>query len=161
MASGFKYYKLADEQGAKARKISRSQLRAYTMGLLKTQQAGLCAICKKPVDLKQMGVNSAYVLDHCHDTGLVRGVLHRGCNGALGKMENAIGRWAGLGMNYDAIIEWLEGAVDYYKSGFQPVIYPDHKTPAEREEAARLKRNKEAALKRARERVRKEIEKGK
>lgn len=32
------------------------------------------------------------VLDHDHRSGLLRGVLHRGCNSLLGKIENAMPR---------------------------------------------------------------------
>lgn len=38
-------------------------------------------------------VNDA-VVDHCHDTGLVRGVLHRQSNAWAGKIENAWKRYA-------------------------------------------------------------------
>ena len=42
--------------------------------------------------------------------GWVRGVLHRGCNGALGKAENAIACWSGVGGDMDNIINWMRGA---------------------------------------------------
>ena len=41
------------------------------------KQNGLCAICHQP-----LGDDEA--VDHCHETGVVRGVLHRKCNAALG-----------------------------------------------------------------------------
>lgn len=151
--SEYDYYADAKRVLVNARKIARSQNRAYTMGLLKTKQAGNCAVCGKPVDLTVRGNNSAYVLDHCHDTGLVRGVLHRGCNGALGKLENAVGRWTGIGMDYNKIILWLEQALHYYKSGFEPVIYPDHKTPEEKQEAARIKAKHAAAVRAAKKKM--------
>lgn len=140
------------------RKISRSQLRAFAIGKIKTDQGGLCLLCKKPIDLKTMGAGSSYVVDHDHITGEIRGVLHRGCNGAEGKVFNAIARWTGLGQDYEKTIEWMRNLIVYLERPGYGVIYPDHKTAAEREEAARLKRNKEAALKRAREKARKERE---
>ena len=152
----YSYYKDAQETAKRARRISRSQLRAYSMGLLKTKQGGNCAVCGKPIDLTVSGHNSAIVADHCHDTGLIRGILHRGCNGALGKLENAVGRWTGIGMNYDKIIPWLEQALVYYKSGFEPVIYPDHKTVEEKQAAQKQKVNRAAALKRAKLKLQKE-----
>ena len=138
------------------RKVSRSQLRALAMGWIKTKQNGVCPLCQKPIDLKTMGAGSAYVVDHDHITGEIRGVLHRGCNGAEGKVFNAIGRWTGLGMDYAAVIPWLENLVAYLKADGYGVIYPDHKTAEERQQAARAKANKAAATKRARERIRKE-----
>lgn len=143
------------------RKISRSQLRMFAIGKLKTDQGGLCPLCNKPIDITTKGTGSGYVVDHDHITGEIRGVLHRGCNGAEGKIFNAIARWTGLGQDYNKTIAWMKNLINYLERPGYGVIYPDHKTPAERAEAARLKRNKEAALKRARERVRKEIEKGK
>ena len=74
-------------------KLSRSSMRAWTIGHLKTKQDGLCAICQKPIDLQVMGNKSDYVVDHCHETGEIRGVLHRSCNAAEGKVVNAAGRW--------------------------------------------------------------------
>ena len=147
------YYSEAELMLQKARKISRSQQRAYTMGILKSKQGGNCAVCGKEVLLTVKGLGSSYVLDHCHDTGLVRGVLHRGCNGALGKLENAVGRWTGIGMDMDKIIEWLKAAIVYYESGFEPVIYPDHKSDEEKKAATAQKAKHAAALKAARKRV--------
>ena len=45
------------------------------------QQNGLCACCKqrRPVDV-----------DHCHDTGKVRGLLCRACNLGLGLFKDSI-----------------------------------------------------------------------
>ena len=43
------------------------------------QQAGLCAICRaKP----------AKHVDHCHESGIVRGLLCFGCNRGLGKAQD-------------------------------------------------------------------------
>ena len=145
----------AEAHARGARKISRSQLRAYTMKLHK-EQGGVCAVCGREISLKVMGSSSDYVVDHCHDTGLIRGVLHRGCNGALGKIENNITRWSKVGSDMDAIIEWMRKAVQYYDKGFHPVIYPDHKTKEEKALAAKQKAKITAARKRVAERIAKE-----
>lgn len=39
------------------RKISRSQLRAWAIGHIKTKQGGLCPLCGKPISLQVMGNN--------------------------------------------------------------------------------------------------------
>jgi DNA-binding sugar fermentation-stimulating protein len=47
--------------------------------LMEMRQGGLCAICKKPCSVGQrLGV------DHCHETGKIRGLLCRKCNVGLG-----------------------------------------------------------------------------
>jgi hypothetical protein len=51
-----------------------------------------CALCEKTEDL---------VIDHCHDTNRVRGVLCRGCNRSIGQ----------LGDTHEAI----QRAADYLK----------------------------------------------
>ena len=132
-----------------AHKISRSQLKAWAIGHLKMRQAGLCCICKQPIDLTVKGHNSDFVVDHDHNTGRIRGVLHRGCNGAEGKVANAVGRWAGTGMNYAKIIPWLENLVAYLKQEPTQILYPDHKTDEQKAEAAKQKARVAAARRRA------------
>ena len=44
-------------------------------------QGGRCAICDKPTD--------ALVVDHCHKTGIVRGILCNADNLALHRFEDA------------------------------------------------------------------------
>lgn len=53
-------------------------LEEYNQALLK--QNGLCAICKLPGKL---------VVDHCHSTKQVRGLLHRTCNAAIGLLKDS------------------------------------------------------------------------
>jgi hypothetical protein len=50
------------------------------------KQNNCCALCGEHVDAAEA------VLDHCHKTGVLRGVLHRGCNSLLGKIENNMPR---------------------------------------------------------------------
>jgi hypothetical protein len=71
-------------------------------------------------------------------------------------MEHAVGRWTGLGMNYDGLIAWLESALVYYKAGFEPVIYPDHKTDEAKENAKKQKANRAAAIKKAKLKLQRE-----
>ena len=67
------------------RKLPRSSLKSWAIGHLRTKQGGNCAICKKPIDLRLTGVKADMVVDHCHETGLIRGVLHKSCNSSEGK----------------------------------------------------------------------------
>ena len=43
------------------------------------EQNGVCALCEKPKKL---------VVDHCHTTGIVRGLLCRTCNTGLGSFSD-------------------------------------------------------------------------
>ena len=137
-------------------KLSRGSLRSWAIGQLKTKQGGLCLVCKKPVSLQVMGNKSDYVVDHCHETGIIRGVLHRSCNAALGKLDNAVGRWGAKSMKYEDIIPFLRNVLEYYdncQANQMNVSYPDYKTPEQQAEANRVKRNKAAAVARAKRKV--------
>lgn len=143
-------------------KLSRSAMRSWTIGHLKTKQDGLCAICKKPIDLQVMGNKSDYVVDHCHETGEIRGVLHRSCNSAEGKVTNAAGRWGAKSTAYSAVIPFLRQLVDYLgtsQTNGTGLMYPDHKTPEQKADRARVKRNTAAAMRRAKMKVAKGTQK--
>lgn len=47
-----------------------------------TYQNGSCAICEKPITPKQS------LVDHCHDTKFIRGLLCRKCNFAIGLLSD-------------------------------------------------------------------------
>lgn len=70
---------------------------------LRTWQAGRCAWC---------GFEDSLVRDHCHRTGLIRGLLCRGCN-------------SHEGLSYEPWVAWREGdnaarAIGHFE------IYQDH-----------------------------------
>jgi Recombination endonuclease VII len=62
-------------------RIKHAQIKAITEELLR-RQGGLCEICEK-----EMTQRDGPVLDHDHDTGVLRGVIHRSCNAAEGKVR--------------------------------------------------------------------------
>ena len=103
-----------------ARKLTRSQLRPLGLRMLQAQ-GGVCSLCGKPIDLT---IKGELVIDHDHDTGLIRGALHRSCNAAEGKVANAAGRWGAKSMSYEAIIPWLQNLLAYLQKDKQPFIYP-------------------------------------
>lgn len=55
----------------------------YTMF---AEQQGNCASCARPMVIQAGKINSA-VVDHCHSTGKVRGLLCSGCNAGLGALR--------------------------------------------------------------------------
>jgi len=107
---------------------------------LAAEQGNRCALCggqfgtKAPLDP---------VLDHNHQTGAVRGVLHRGCNSLLGKVENNAPRYG-----VRDVLAFCGGLANYLRKHMTNVtgyLHPSHRT----EEEKRLLRNKRARLTRA------------
>jgi len=111
-------------------KLARSMMRSYAHKMLK-EQDGLCPLCGKPIDL---GIKGEGVIDHDHDTGRIRGLLHRSCNAAEGKISNAAARWGAKSSSYAAIIPYLENLVAYLRKQPRNVIYPMHKTADEKKD---------------------------
>jgi hypothetical protein len=68
--------------------IRRAHLRRYGLTpeqfdhMVESQQGG-CGICRTQLDLSARGKSAAHI-DHCHVTGVVRGILCNNCNLALG-----------------------------------------------------------------------------
>lgn len=134
-----------------ARKITRGQVRAVTMKLLK-EQGGLCPVCAKPINLAQRSTSGdGPALDHDHRTGHIRGVLHRSCNGGIGKAESIIGRWVtGSMQDEQAIIQDMQRMVNYLLQPNTDLIYYSHKTEEEAKAALNAKRRRVRAQRKAR-----------
>ena len=49
-------------------------------------QKGLCAWCEKPLPNEGLAGGGCAV-DHCHDTGVIRGIVHLRCNLDIGALE--------------------------------------------------------------------------
>ena len=120
------------------------QLKASDISVLRTKLAARqdhkCAICHRPFTARDRPV-----LDHDHDTGYIRGVLHASCNGAEGKIKvKALRSHKGV-----PAIQFLIGLGEYLATHATPqldIIHPSHKT----EDQKRLQRNKKARLARLR-----------
>jgi len=52
------------------------------------KQNGACAICECPETATRGGVVRKLAVDHCHDTGKVRGLLCSNCNTGIGKLKD-------------------------------------------------------------------------
>jgi hypothetical protein len=59
----------------------------FTVYHLRT--AELCDACNEPFDDSRMQGNRSRAIDHCHESGRIRGVVHQGCNAALGQAKES------------------------------------------------------------------------
>lgn len=122
------------------------------------RQKGLCPLCGKRIDLSVVGKGSDYAMDHCHETGEVRALLHRSCNSMEGKVKEAIGSWGSKSHKYEDVRRVARNLVQYWdecESGKRStgMMYYLHKTPEQKKESDRIKRNKAAAVRRAKIKV--------
>lgn len=100
--------KLAYKNGVYDR-VTRPYLLKRKYGITREQydemfarQGGLCAICGTDNGASAKGTKTLAV-DHCHETGEVRGLLCNGCNRAIGLLKDNV-----------AV---LESAIRYLKKG--------------------------------------------
>jgi hypothetical protein len=109
-------------------RLKPSEVRNFREKLLNEQECK-CGVCGLHVDI------SNAVLDHDHKTGLIRGVLHRGCNALLGKIENNYKRLAVPNLQ-----AFLGGLMAYINAKPLTVFHPTYRT----EDEKRISRNKRA-----------------
>jgi hypothetical protein len=102
-------------------KLKHTQVREYRLEQL-TAQNNSCALCGELI-------TDDAVLDHDHKSGMLRKVLHRGCNSLLGKIENNMPRSK---MSMDRLAVFAERLLDYIKTQHTDIIHPTYKTPEER-----------------------------
>lgn len=117
-------------------KLKGSDVLAFRLQVLAAQD-GCCRLTGRPLKPEDA------VLDHDHKTGECRGVIHRGVNSMLGKIENHR-RLAGLTSDAD-LHRMLVNVVGYLGSARLGVRYPTHRNAEE----ARVRRNKKARARRA------------
>lgn len=88
----FREYRRAYKSTDKAKEVRRNQLLKKNFGItleeynkMFAEQNGVCAICHKHVesDIRALAV------DHCHTTGVIRGLLCRFCNQAIGHFKDS------------------------------------------------------------------------
>lgn len=79
-----KYSKLSQEQKRELKYLSRYGITIKQYEEMLGRQNGVCAICLNgPV-----GKKTRLCVDHCHQTGNVRGLLCNSCNVGLGKFKD-------------------------------------------------------------------------
>lgn len=113
-------------------KLKHSEIKPMRERLLLDQQ-GLCALCCDPI------LGDA-VLDHDHKTGIIRCVLHRGCNALLGKIENNMARNR---VDIGRLSKISNNLITYLVSDARTdLLHPKFKTKEERAMAYKKKKKK-------------------
>lgn len=111
-------------------KLKYSEVKPLREKLLEDQR-GCCALCQQPIQ-------EDAVLDHDHKTGYIRGVLHRGCNALLGKLENNMARNR---VDMGRLSKFAEFLIKYLVADPKSeLLHPTHKTKEERNESITRKR---------------------
>ena len=96
-------------------KLKTTEIKSYREQQLSLQNS-CCDLCGELV------LDDA-VLDHDHRTGLVRKVLHRGCNSMLGKIENNQAR---IQIDINRLRTWATNLVDYIQTTHTDIVHPTH-----------------------------------
>lgn len=125
-----------------ARQLKPSEVKSVCDQLVK-KQGGKCGICGQPFTARDRAV-----LDHCHDTGFIRGALHNSCNGAEGRIKSK----ANLGHKGVKSAHYVIGLGKYLETHQVPrykFIHPSHKTKDQKRLARNAKARKVRAAKKA------------
>ena len=116
-------------------KLRRTEIKPLRERLL-LEQGHKCALCLEHIEAEQA------VLDHCHKTGLIRSVLHRGCNAFISHIENNQKR----NLITPNRLTMILANFARYVTATKPWLHPTHLTAEEKAERI-LKRNRKRAKK--------------
>ena len=104
-------------------KLKYSQVKEFRIQQL-VRQNNHCALCGEPLTIEEA------VLDHDHKTGSLRGVIHRGDNILLGKIENAMPRTR---VNLSRLGNISKNLIKYLTDvPISEYLHPTYKTPEEK-----------------------------
>lgn len=123
------------------RKLKATELPEYRKAKLE-EQGGRCPLTGWPLQ------EDNAVADHCHVTGMHRAVLNAWANSTLGRIENWARRMGG-GLSAPEVLRRCAAYIEHFDNNPTFVLHHTYKTPDEKKEATRLKRNKAARAKRA------------
>lgn len=112
-------------------KLKTKDIKPLREQILK-EQHGLCAICRESIAIGEA------VLDHCHKTGFIRAVLHRGCNAFIGHLENNQKR---NHITPNRLNQILLNFI-YYINSHRLIVHPTHLTPEEKKDRAKKRRKR-------------------
>ena len=87
------------------------------------QQNHCCGLCGDVIE------EGKAVLDHDHRSGIIRRVLHRGCNSMLGKIENNMARSE---IDLFRLMKIADKVADYIQNNVTDWIHPTYLTKEEK-----------------------------
>ena len=128
-------------------KIKSKDVKAIREGM-HADQNGICTLCTRPIKKEHA------TLDHCHDTGHIRSVLHSGCNWG----EGLVGKGASkAGMSKK---DFLKAVLDYWEKDYSHnPIHHTHVDSTDREIKALKKRMYKAKRASTKQRLKAKIRK--
>ena len=86
--------------------VRKQNLKKYGLTLdeysqMLEEQNHVCAVCKQPETSKNQFGTVSLAVDHCHETGLNRGLLCMACNRSIGMLGEDVKR-------IESVIEYLK-----------------------------------------------------
>lgn len=124
------------------RKLKASEVPDYRAAKL-AEQSG-----KDPITGWNIPPDKA-AADHCHTTGFHRAILGSWTNSRLGKIENAAKAIGGSFLSVPDVLRRCAAYIEHFNSNPTYLLHHTYKTPEEKKEATRIKRNANARTKRA------------
>ena len=104
-------------------RLKVAEIKQWRAKLLQ-EQGGLCSLCKLPIE------SGKETLDHCHDSGRIRTVLHRQCNQVEGRIKSWVNR---AGKHIDPV-QFLEALIDHWEQSYDHLPYhPQHRSEIEKQ----------------------------
>jgi hypothetical protein len=116
---------------ANSRRLTAKQLTEWRTRTAAEQKL-LCALCGEPFT-----VANPAVADHDHVSGVLRAVLHRGCNSMLGVLENGRARYQ---LRSDVRFAKFLSSIQQYlwrQYGEDRPLYPTFRTTEEKKALAK------------------------
>lgn len=107
--------------------LKTAEIKPYRLEQLR-KQGNICPLCHTKIEIGEA------TLDHCHDSGHVRQVLHRSCNGAEGRILS----WAGKRSKGTDPAYFLKNLLKYWDQDFgENPLHPKHGVPKRKRTSGR------------------------
>lgn len=110
-------------------RLKSSQIQEWRL-YLHSKQQGICPLCGTYISLCNEDGKDESALDHCHETGHIRAVLHLSCNASEGRIL----QFADKRCRSEDPKSFLINMVEYWERDHSNKPYhPNHSLPEEKE----------------------------